>query len=311
MSVAAHPHMPAVSESAGRAWARWLSEIVVTRLQPRFDAAGSSLFRVVDASGTSASVRGKLCELEAQGESLWVVTTFDRADGCAGVIDELRRAALSLDEKPFVVVVRDACGSDYGEVRSALQSGFGERGLFIETARHLGKREFWRTHQLIFDLVQALAPRSVLSLQDDIELVPGWLEEARSIIHAIDDPRLGALSLFTTPDDAAGGRWISFERRATPCGRARLTQWMDLPGFLATPRLFDVLDHRMRPILGLRWALDPTKSSGVGRQITRRLFAHDVHLYQVSRSLLLHGSEPSRMNPEARARRPMDNREGT
>ncbi len=302
------------------AWLRRRSEAFLTRLQPRFDAIGSPLFRIasddfnrrpsaeaVRASDTP-SIESTLERLDARGASMWVVTTFDRPEACGRVIDGLRRSAPSLDEKPLVVVICDACDADYGDVRNSLQRGFGERGVFIEATRHLGKKEFWRIHQLIFDLVRVYRPSSVLQLQDDVELIPGGLESARAILDHLGEPAVAALSLFPGAEDDPAGRWIRFEREATPCGRAWLTQWLDLPGFLATPRFFEALEYRLRPIHALRWAFDSTKSSGVGRQITRRLRAHDVGLYQVVRPLVLHGSEPSRMNPEARSLRPMNNR---
>jgi hypothetical protein len=236
-----------------------------------------------------------------------VVTTFDRTSSCERLIVDLGDAAQSSDAKPLLVVLRDACACDYGVVRDALEQCFGERAIFIETARRLGKSEFWRMHQFVFDLVRLLAPPSVLCVQDDIELAPGWLEEAWSIIRSLDDPAFAALSLHSGPDDEPEGRWIRFPRRPTPCGRAWLTQWLDLPAFIATPRLYHALEHRLRPIPRLRWAWDPSKSSGVGRQITRRLFAHEANVYRVARPLAYHGSRPSLMNPEARARRPMDN----
>lgn len=275
------------------------------RLQPRFEALCSPLFRLT--AGEGVSIPAAFERRAGSGSPLWVVTTFDRKSSCKRLVGELGDAASANDVEPLVVVVHDACACDYGEVRDALEQHFGERAVFIEMARRLDKPEFWRIHQFVFDLVRTLDPPFVLCLQDDIELAPGWFEEAWSIIRGLDDPAFAALSLHCGPDDEIQGRWIRFPRQPTPCGRAWLTQRLDLPASIATPRLYRALDHRLRPIPRLRWAWDPTKSSGVGCQITRRLFAHDVNVYRVARPLAYHGSRPSLMNPEARARRPMDN----
>lgn len=285
-----------------------LSEILFTRIQPRFDALRSPLFRLVSAEGERRPIREAFVDQAHLGAAMWLVTTCDRPASCEQLVGGLGDVARKAGEKPLIVVLCDACASDYGDVRDALERDFEERAIFVETTRRLGKREFWRIHQLAFDLTRMLAPSYVFCVQDDVELAPGWFDEAWSIIRGLSDPDFAALSLHSALDDEPEGRWIRFVRRPSSCDRAWLTQWLDLPAFLAAPRFYDALGHRVRPISRLRWAWDRERSSGVARQITRRLFAHDANVYQVARALAFHGSQPSLMNPEARARRPMDNR---
>jgi len=57
-----------------------------------------------------------------------------------------------------------------------------------------------------------------------------------------------------------------------------------------------------------RWTRRPATSSGVGRQFTRRLFGR-AHVYQAWPPLVVHGTAPSTMNPEARLARSLDNRQ--
>jgi hypothetical protein len=113
------------------------------------------------------------------------------------------------------------------------------------------------------------------------------------------------LYLFSSSDDEAHGRWVSFSRR--DAGLCRLTNWFDLQAFLVDGAFFELLSHRMVPIHENRWKRRPEQSSGVGRQLTRRLFGR-AHVYQAWPPLVIHGAATSTMNPEARAARSLDNR---
>jgi len=73
-------------------------------------------------------------------------------------------------------------------------------------------------------------------------------------------------------------------------------------------QFFELLDYRMVPVHPNRWKRRPMQSSGVGRQWSRRLFGR-AHVYQAWPPLVVHGTEPSTMNPEARERRSLDNRD--
>lgn len=77
--------------------------------------------------------------------------------------------------------------------------------------------------------------------------------------------------------------------------------------FLVDRAFFELLDHRMVPIHRHRWKRQAGRSSGVGRQFTRRLFGR-AHVYQAWPPLVVHGAAPNTMNPEARRARSLDNR---
>ena len=68
------------------------------------------------------------------------------------------------------------------------------------------------------------------------------------------------------------------------------------------------LDYRMIPVHPNRWRRNPGLSSGVGKQLTRRLFGR-ANVYQCFPPLVFHGGHPSVMNPSARAARSLDNRQ--
>ncbi len=237
---------------------------------------------------------------------LVIITTHRRALPCTRLLHQLREALDFAHRDAHVVVINDPSTQEYAVVRRTLGSHFPRGHEFFEAGRFLGKRGFWAVHQYAFDLVRLYRPGSVLFLQDDVELAPRFFERLDNAWADVKDPRKSALYLCAMDNDEADGRWIRF-RRNQVSERVNETRWLDLQGFYAVPRFFELLHHRVFPVPLSRWATDPAKSSGVGEQLTRRLFGRGS-IYQVRHTLLFHGGSPSLMNPEARRASPFDNR---
>jgi len=240
-------------------------------------------------------------------ELMIVLTTYARPGGAARVLERLRPAlaAAQLRERSALLVLHDACGRDYGAARQAA-ARLCPSSLWLDARQHFGKRGFWKMHQTAFSVAAAWRPRLALYLQDDVDLEPDFLLRALELWHATAADLLRrVLYLFSSSDDEAGGRWVNFERRDH--GSYRLTNWFDLQAFLVDQAFFELLGHRMIPIHPNRWQRQPRVSSGVGRQLTRRLFGR-AHAYQAWPPLVVHGAAPSTMNPEAREQRTLDNR---
>lgn len=240
-------------------------------------------------------------------EIMIVLTTYARPGGAARVLERLRPAlaAARLRERSALLVLHDACGRDYGAARQAAAS-LCPSSLWLDARQRFGKPGFWKMHQTALQVAAAWRPRLALYLQDDVDLEPDFLLRALELWQATAaDPLRRVLYLFSSSDDEAGGRWVNFERRDH--GAYRLTNWFDLQAFLVDRAFFDLLGHRMIPIHPNRWQRQPRVSSGVGRQLTQRLFGR-AHAYQAWPPLVVHGAAPSTMNPEARAQRTLDNR---
>ncbi|MFW6066974.1 MAG: hypothetical protein ACOC97_01450 [Myxococcota bacterium] len=238
-----------------------------------------------------------------------VITTHARPQPCARLLEQLHA---SLDEagqldSAFVLLFEDRSPVDYGPVQQLLESFFpGRHAVYVPRTR-VGKRGFWQVHHQAAKAVQALGAPHALYLQDDLELVPGFVRRALAQWSAIQDPRKAVLNLCVMPDDEPEGRWVRHRRQALSGGEIRRTQWFDLPAFLAGPRFFQVIGSEVFPTPPTRWARDASRSSGVGEQLTRRLHGR-ANVYQLAHTLVLHGDEESVMNPDARATRRMDNR---
>jgi hypothetical protein len=57
-----------------------------------------------------------------------------------------------------------------------------------------------------------------------------------------------------------------------------------------------VLNYRLDEIPKSRWKNNPNLSSGVGQQITLRLFNLGYGMYHTKTSMVIHGSHESKMN---------------
>jgi hypothetical protein len=239
-----------------------------------------------------------------------VVMTYDRPEACAEVLRRLGSAiaARGLREASVLLVIHDACGRDYSRARAEARAAAGAV-VWLDAQQRLGKANFWRSYQAALLAARAWAPERALFLHDDVVFEADLLEQADAIWHATAaDPLRRVLYLFSSARDEADGRWVRFGRRDCPGAHCRLTNWFDLQAFMVDRAFFELLDHRMVPIHPNRWRRKPTLSSGVGRQLTLRLWRRGT-ISQAWPPLVSHGAEPSIANREARQSDDFDNRE--
>jgi hypothetical protein len=264
-----------------------------------------ALLALWSAAGSAAppvfSDGGGECEL------MVVLTTYGRPEAAETVLERLRSALERAPKRARVLVLHDACGRDYAAARAAA-GRLNVDVVWLDARARLGKAGFWRLHQTALLAAQAWRPERALYLQDDVDFEADLLERCDFLWQATaHDPRRRVLYLVSCDDDERHGRWVYFPRSAVPGVAARLINWFDLQAFMVDRAFFELLDYRIVPIHPNRWKRRPEISSGVGRQLTLRLFRR-AHIYQAWPSLVRHGGQPSTMNPEARALRPLDNR---
>lgn len=287
---------------------RWL-EIRLNRpiLPPHPDRAFWSLFA---SQGVPLDLAPSALHAAAARPTdlLVALTTYNRPESCARILAALPHL-LANAGRPLnihVLVIKDAGGAEYGSVARVVRDRLGDRLTWLEARSHLGKPGYWKTYQALFLAARLLRPAHALFLQDDLEFSPTLLRDCHARFDALaQDERPRVLYLFAADDDEPEGRWIRFRRRDAVPG-VRLTQWFDLAGFFTDRAVLELLRYRVIPISERRWKEKPY-SSGVGEQLTRRLFRR-ANVYQAMPPLVFHGASPSEMNPEARADRALDNR---
>ena len=237
---------------------------------------------------------------------LVVVTTYKRPEACAALLASLEVALQSVPRR-HVLVLNDRADADYGETKRAAAARFGADLTWLDARERLGKPGFWKSYQTAFLAAAQLAPAHALFLQDDVDFAPTLLADVAERWRATDhDRRRRVLYLFSSDDDERLGRWVPFRRRDVGHG-LRLTQWLDLQAFYVDRAFFELLAYRMVPIHSNRFRRRPWISSGVGAQLTRRLFRRG-HVYQAYPPLVGHGALASEMNVGARRFRSLDNR---
>lgn len=240
---------------------------------------------------------------------LVTITTYRRPTELRELIEALARYEALRAPDCWLCILNDRSDADYGAAREALARSFPGRYLWLDARERMGKPGFWRTHQTILLAARTARCEFLLSLQDDVQLAPGFADRLWEAWGATGgDPARRVLYLFSSANDNARGTWVDFPRMAAPPGvPARRTDWFDLQGFLIDREGLALLRYWVVPITAWRWRKNTVHSSGVGRQLTRRLFGRAT-TWQCDPPLLFHGASPSEMNPEARQRNPLDNR---
>jgi hypothetical protein len=167
----------------------------------------------------------------------------------------------------------------------------------VRMQRHHGKNEFWRTTTVLFEQARRLAFDYALVIQDDMELDgPGALRKLIRVWNAIPDRRKVAINPLNDrigqpvwnrlpPENVGPGLWRS--------------GWVD-GCYLCERKFFEALEYRIFPTYPFR-----NGSSGVGRQITRRLVERFKTVYQTERAYVLHGDHESKMHRRRRSVDPL------
>jgi len=238
-----------------------------------------------------------------------VISTHRRPHACADLLQQLHAALPeSVTQPAQVIVLEDMSDADYGDVQALGERLFEARFVFLRSRRWLAKQGYYLLYQAAFELLRQLRPRHTLFIQDDLSLAPNFFADALGLWGSIPDPDKAVLSLVAFDDDETRGRWTRYKRRVLLGGKAWKTQWFDLQAFLVGRSFFETLQYRLFPAEPLRFSQRPGVSSGVGEQLTRRLWRRG-NIYQVAQTLAFHGGHASVMNADARRDRALDNRE--
>lgn len=266
------------------------TEAELSRLRARLSGARAGQRLTVPAVPRTAARRAGLCV---------VVTTYDRPDGLARLLEDLDREC---DGTVEVRVYDDGTPRGHEGVGPRLaQRG----GHYVRAGHNHGKTRWWQWWNTILADLRRCAARSFLVLQDDMRLCPDFLERSLALWDGIRDERKGSLFLHLDESAVSSGRSGWTTSQDVQAGRVVRCGWVDMNAFICDRRLFEALDWHLRPVPGRRWSENPLLGSGVGAQISVRAHQRGLGLYRVRESLTVHDSSPSRMNPRARDDEPL------
>lgn len=232
------------------------------------------------------------------------ITTYNRTKILLNQLKELESQLTSLNWDAEILVINDASLHKYTKVEDYL-SQMPFKTKYERYNINQGKRKHWRIVNRAFSWHRRNEFDFVLYLQDDCELNPDFLKNLVNQFQSIDHDQKVCLNYVLEQSRIGKPVWTPVHPRVYKFGKLKMYRvgWVDLH-FLANRKFFETLNWYIYPISQTRWEQDPKLSSGVGRQISFRLFRDKKAMWQVMESLVKHGHHKSWMNPNARKENP-------
>jgi hypothetical protein len=187
----------------------------------------------------------------------FLITSYNRQESCQRLVDSLQGIG-------DITIVHDGTGY---EIKGATNH---------YTNVHLGKPFYWALVNKIFSLRGK--HKYYIMLPDDFMLYPEKIEDIIRLWTEIEDPRKICLSIWQP-------RTVPCWTRVMPkeVGNVILSQWVDMC-FICEDEFF----YRVGKIRELKydWERHPNTSSGVGAEISRKLYGMRLNMYQVKEALV-------------------------
>lgn len=168
---------------------------------------------------------------------------------------------------------------------------------YIKFEYNHGRVNWWRFVNFIFNQMQEIDFEYYIMLNDDVEVDENFIEETVRVWKGINDERKICLNLLLDKQREGKPCWTGFKPILK--GEVWQTQWTD-SNFLCTKRFFKSLKYSLREVSHEFLLGKPLRSSGVGKQISERMTAKELHIYQVAKTLVKHDHHISQMNPSER-----------
>ena len=226
-----------------------------------------------------------------------LINTYQRPELLLDLLKDIKSYGkdFSLD----ILVLEDKSAVNYSKPLAFLKQNF-KSFYHKRTSYHFGKQGYWQIIKFGYRYFKDRKINYFIHLPDDVRLVPDFFSEAINRFNAIMD-KVIALNILN--DGRLSQRnWVRFSPvRVTANGYNYYhTNWLDLC-LISGKDYLTALDYTIHPIKVKSSKL----SSGVGRQISRRLVTAGKSIFLVDRSLVIHGNHPSKMNPEVRKKNPL------
>lgn len=169
----------------------------------------------------------------------------------------------------------------------------------VTYVKNNGKKKFWKIISDTYKLCKNINSKYYIYLQDDVVLKENFFQEAVRLYEKIEDPKKISLNTLILENQRGKPKWTNFDPEEYD--EYYKTQWTEL-FFICERKFFEVLNFSVNSIPSERWDSDPNLSSGVGDQISTRLYKMGWNQYQVKNSLVTHGDHESTMFRDLRSR---------
>lgn len=232
-------------------------------------------------------------------------TTYNRPDQMRRILKTLDQETRIMGIDARMLIMDDASQKSYNRTLSAAKECRFPVDFQVQD-KHRGKEGHWKVVNDIFQQLHSWEFDLALYLQDDIEIDDAFLRRVLTHWEAIASQRKVCMNYIVEDSRRGVQCWTpapAIERRFQKFEFWQVG-WVELH-FLANRSFFESLRWSIREIPETRWQNNNLLSSGVGRQISKRLYALRKGMWQTRSSLATHGNFASLMNPEERMINPL------
>jgi hypothetical protein len=232
-----------------------------------------------------------------------IITTYNRPEMLLALLMQISEQGHDHDIR--ILIVDDHSSTDYSEAIDFLKEKYPIQGTFFTMEEHHGKTDYWKLENFAFSIMRKRNFDYLMQLPDDIGLTEGFFDKAIAAWENLPDRSRACLNLLNDYGRYGKSFWTAvkteeFDFRGY--GYLR-TGWIDLC-YISQRHFLELLDYSVHPV-DHSWSGREGMSSGVGRQLSQRLVARGASIYQVKRSLVIHGEHLSVMHPEHRKETPL------
>jgi len=239
-----------------------------------------------------------------------IITTYNRPGMLKNLLNDIFEYARGYDLS--IDITDDGSSENYEltdifiQCESEKKSKIFSYIKYYKNNKNQGKEGYWITVNSIFDRTRQINADYYFMLPDDVRLKNDFFKKDIGIYDAINDAKKICLNLLLDKSREGKICWTGITPHKKKFGNIEvyITGWNDLC-FITKKDFFKALDFKIRPISSERWNENTMLSSGVGRQISIRLYNFGYRFYQVTETLIEHGTHISKMNPAARKKIPI------
>ncbi len=209
-----------------------------------------------------------------------------------GLLRDIKKQSTGYETE--IIIVDDHSTANYKPVRHFLKNNFNQSSFQSNTER-FGKAGFWKTINKGFGYARKTRFDYFFELPDDVRLVNNYFDRAIDLFNSQKDAV--CVNLLTEYSRDGKRLWTRVEsERVSP--EMYRTGWVDMC-YISKRKFLKLLNFTINEV-STDWANDPTKSSGVGMQISKRIVNSGHRFHQVKQSLVIHDDHPSMMHPNER-----------
>lgn len=249
---------------------------------------------------------GRACYTRIYMKLSVLITTYQRRQYLLRLLQQLADNDSSGLDVSVHILHDGPLTFDYIPVNAWLKNHQGWTSAYMPS--HCGRVLYYRVINQLLTHVQRCPADYYIKLDDDVHVGTTFFKDAIKAYRSVSNPRCVCLNL--TNDGRGRPGWVlglpPARRTAPSCGAGtHSAQWTDMCGFIATEQFFKCVAYRLHCPFPPGVRVAAASSSGVGKQISRRVVKSGYDIYQVDVSLVTHDDHTSVMHPRHRREVPL------